>query len=78
MSGRPVSGSVALPSETKQERWWLAGPDSFDGVWTEDILSLLRGEAASTTTTRLRWWLHPAFTVGGAASLVGAARPLVA
>ena len=33
---------------------------------------------SSTTTTRLRWWLHPAFTVGGAASLVGAARPLVA
>ena len=32
----------------------------------------------STTTTRLRWWLHPAFTAGGAASLVGAARPLVA
>ena len=30
----------------------------------------------STTTTRLRWWL--AFTAGGAASLVGAARPLVA
>ena len=35
-------------------------------------------QAVSTTTTRLRWWLHPAFTVGGAASLVGAARPLVA
>ena len=34
--------------------------------------------ATSTTTTRLRWWLHPAFTAGGAASLVGAARPLVA
>ena len=32
----------------------------------------------STTTTRLRWWLLPAFTAGGAASLVGAARPLVA
>ena len=32
----------------------------------------------STTTTRLRWRLHPAFTAGGAASLVGAARPLVA
>ena len=29
-------------------------------------------------TTGLRWWLHPAFTAGGAASLVGAARPLVA
>ena len=33
---------------------------------------------SSTTTTRLRWWLLPAFTAGGAASLVGAARPLVA
>ena len=32
----------------------------------------------STTTTRLGWWLHPAFTAGGAASFVGAARPLVA
>ena len=38
----------------------------------------LRTVASSTTTTRLRWWLHPAFTAGGAASLVGAARPLVA
>ena len=35
-------------------------------------------QPTSTTTTRLRWWLHPAFTAGGAASLVGAARPLVA
>ena len=32
----------------------------------------------STTTTRLGWWLHPAFTAGGAASFVGAAHPLVA
>ena len=39
---------------------------------------LLKGEGPSTTTTRLRWWLHSAFTAGGAASLVGAARPLVA
>ena len=30
-------------------------------------------EVTKTTTTRLRWWLHPAFTAGGAASLVGAA-----
>ena len=32
----------------------------------------------STTTTGLGWRLHPAFTAGGAASFVGAARPLVA
>ena len=32
----------------------------------------------STTTTPLGWRLHPAFTAGGAAFLVGAARPFVA
>ena len=41
-------------------------------------ISTLHGTSTSTTTTRLRWWLHPAFTAGGAASLVGAARPFVA
>ena len=34
--------------------------------------------AASTTTTGLRWRLHPAFAAGGAASLVGTASPFVA
>ena len=38
----------------------------------------LPAEPASTTTTALGWRLHPAFTAGGAASFVGAARPLVA
>ena len=32
----------------------------------------------STTTTGLRWRLHPAFAAGGAASLVGTASPFVA
>ena len=44
----------------------------------EDRYRQNRFSVTSTTTTRLRWWLHPAFTAGGAASLVGAARPLVA
>ena len=35
-------------------------------------------QAASTTTTGLRWRLHPAFAAGGAASLVGTASPFVA
>ena len=35
-----------LPSETKQERWWRTRPDPFDGVWEEEILPLLQGEAA--------------------------------
>ena len=45
---------------------------------TENYLNEITWRRTSTTTTRLRWWLHPAFTAGGAASLVGAARPLVA
>ena len=35
-----------MPSETKQERWWRTRPDPFDGVWEEEILPLLQGEAA--------------------------------
>ena len=35
-----------LPSETKRERQWRTRPDPFDGVWEEEILPLLRGEAA--------------------------------
>ena len=34
-----------LPSETKQERRWRTRPDPFDGVWEEEILPLLQGEA---------------------------------
>ena len=36
------------------------------------------GQVSSTTTTGLRWRLHPAFAAGGAASLVGTASPFVA
>ena len=36
------------------------------------------GQPPSTTTTGLRWRLHPAFAAGGAASLVGTASPFVA
>ena len=39
---------------------------------------LILRRAASTTTTGLGWWLRPDFATGGAASLMGAARPLVA
>ena len=42
-----------------------------------EMTAILQADA-STTTTRLGWRLHPAFTAGGAASFVGAARPLVA
>ena len=35
-----------LPSETKQERRWSTRPDPFEGVWEEESLPLLRGEAA--------------------------------
>ena len=35
-------------------------------------------QSTSTTTTGLRWRLHPAFAAGGAASLVGTASPFVA
>ena len=44
-----VSAQVAvwtLPSETGEERWWRTRTDPFDGVWEEEILPLLQGEAA--------------------------------
>ena len=46
-----------LPSETKQERWWRTRPDPFDGVWEEEILPLLEGEAAGKlkATTIIEW-----------------------
>ena len=45
-----------LPSETKQRRW-RTRPDPFDGVWEEEILPLLRGEAAGRlrATTIIEW-----------------------
>ena len=46
-----------LPSESKQERWWRTRPGPFDGVWEEEILSLLQGEAAGKlrATTIIDW-----------------------
>ena len=46
-----------LPSETKTERRWRTRPDPFDGVWEEEILPLLRGEAAAglKATTIIEW-----------------------
>ena len=46
-----------LPSETKTERWWRTRPDPFNGVWEEDILPLLGGEAAGRlrATTIIEW-----------------------
>ena len=46
-----------LPSETKTERRWRTRPDPFDGVWEEEILPLLRGEAAGRlrATTIIEW-----------------------
>ena len=43
-----------------------------------DTIRPLVLQGLSTTTTALGWRLHPAFTAGGAAFLVGAARPFVA
>ena len=46
-----------LPSETKIERRWRTRPDPFEGVWEEEILPLLRGEAAGRlrATTIIEW-----------------------
>ena len=46
-----------LPSETKTGRRWRTRPDPFDGVWEEEILPLLRGEAAGRlrATTIIDW-----------------------
>ena len=46
-----------LPSETKTERRWRTRPDPFDGVWEEEILPLLQGEAAGKlrATTIIEW-----------------------
>ena len=44
-----------LPSET--ERRWRTRPDPFDGVWEEEILPLLRGEAAGRL--RATTIIHP-------------------
>ena len=46
-----------MPSETKQERWWRTRPDPFDGIWEEEILPLLEGEAAGQlrATTIIEW-----------------------
>ena len=46
-----------LPSETGQERWWRTRTDPFDGVWEEEILPLLEGEAAGRlrATTIIEW-----------------------
>ena len=51
-----------LPSETKQERRWRTRPDPFDGVWEEEILPLLRGEAAGRLrATAIIEWLEEKF-----------------
>ena len=49
--------SGPLPSETKTERRWRTRPDPFDGVWEEEILPLLQGEAAGRlrATTIIDW-----------------------
>ena len=46
-----------FPSETKTERRWRTRPDPFDGVWEEEILPLLQGEAAGRlrATTIIEW-----------------------
>ena len=46
-----------LPSETGQERWWRTRTDPFDGVWEEETLPLLQGEAAGRlrATTIIEW-----------------------
>ena len=48
---------VPLPSETGQERWWWTRTSPFDGVWEEETLPLLQGEAAGRlrATTIIEW-----------------------
>ena len=57
-----------LPSETKQERRWRTRPDPFDGIWEEEILPLLRGEAAGRLrATTIIEWLEEKLTPAGSA-----------
>ena len=46
-----------LPSETGQERWWRTRTGPFEGVWEEETLPLLQGEAAGRlrATTIIEW-----------------------
>ena len=57
MSVRSAWQCGPLPSETGQERWWRTRTDPFDGVWEEEILPLLQGEAAGRlrATTIIEW-----------------------
>ena len=52
-----------LLSATKQEHRWRTRPDLFDGVWEEEILPLLQGEAAGKLrATKIIDWVaghHP-------------------
>ena len=49
--------SGPLPSETKEERQWRTRSDPFEGVWEEETLPLLQGEAAGKlrATTIIEW-----------------------
>ena len=46
-----------MPSETGQERWWRTRTGPFEGVWEEETLPLLQGEAAGRlrATTIIEW-----------------------
>ena len=59
MSGRSARNWQCgpLPSETKTERRWRTRPDPLDGVWEEETLPLLQGEAAGglRATTIIEW-----------------------
>ena len=51
-----------LPSETGQGRWWRTRTDPFGGVWEEEILPLLQGEAAGRLrATTISEWLEEKF-----------------
>ena len=64
--------------ETESERRCARAGDTQKHLMIVSWGGLLDSMAASTTTTGLRWRLHPAFAAGGAASLVGTASPFVA
>ena len=49
-----------------------------EGVELRLHITAVKNLVSNTTTTGLRWRLHPAFAAGGAASLVGTASPFVA
>ncbi len=70
-----LDSSVHHSMSSEPNAWLAPKPDrDHQPVWSQAGTL----QIPSTTTTGLRWRLHPAFAAGGAASLVGTASPFVA